>query len=178
MANTKVHFSSASNHWATPQALFDGLDEYFHFTLDPCSEHDTAKVWDRHFTPAEDGLKQDWGKEVVFMNPPYAREIPKWIKKAYEASLKGATVVCLIPSRTDTAWWHDYCSKGNVLFLRGRVRFELEGKPLPAAAPFPSCLVLFSSPDVWAVNAARLRYFGEEYNFRVDKKRKSRKVVA
>jgi len=177
MANTKVHFSSASNHWATPQALFDNLDTYFHFTLDPCCEHDTAKVA-KHFTPAEDGLSKSWGDETVFMNPPYAREIPKWIKKAYEESQKGATVVCLIPSRTDTAWWHDYCSQGNVLFLRGRVRFELNGKPLPATAPFPSCLVLFS-PDkgaLWAMNSNLLRQFGEKYNFRVDKKRKPRKV--
>ncbi len=183
MANTKVHFSSASNEWATPMLLYVKLNRYFHFTLDPCCTYKTSKC-PTFFTKEDDGLAQDWigvnGKaSTVFMNPPYAREIPKWIKKAYYESAKGNTVVCLIPARTDTAWWHDYCLKGEILFLRGRVKFEQDGKPLPASAPFPSCLVVFSpNGAIRAANSNLLRLFGEEYNKRVDKRNKSCKVIA
>lgn len=141
-SNIDVHFSSATNEWATPQEFYNKLDGYFHFTLDPCCTKETAKC-SRYYTIKEDGLKQDWGKEVCFVNPPYGREIGKWVKKSYEASLKGATVVMLIPSRTDTAWWHDYVTKGSVGFIRGRIKFIQEGRE-GVCAPFPSCLVLFA----------------------------------
>ena len=73
------------------------------------------------------------------MNPPYGREIGKWMRKAYESSLYGATVVCLVPARTDTAWWHDYAMKGEVEFVRGRLKFGGS----KASAPFPSAIVTF-----------------------------------
>ena len=82
--------------------------------------------------------QQDWSGDTVFMNPPYGREIKDWIKKAYTESKRGATVVCLIPARTDTAYWHDYCFKGEVRFLRGRLSFSNKG-----TAPFPSAVVIF-----------------------------------
>lgn len=73
------------------------------------------------------------------MNPPYGREIGKWMKKAYDSAQSGsALVVCLVPARTCTAWWHDYAMKGEVRFLRGRVRFNDRGP-----APFPSAIVVF-----------------------------------
>ena len=102
-----VHFSSKSNEWTTPQHLFDELNQEFNFTLDPCATEENAKC-SKHFTIEDDGLSKDWSNDVVFMNPPYGREIKKWIKKAYEESLNGATVVCLIPARTDTMYWHDF----------------------------------------------------------------------
>jgi site-specific DNA-methyltransferase (adenine-specific) len=111
-------------------------------------DRQTAKC-SKYFTIRENGLKQDWSNDVVFMNPPFGREIGKWMQKAYRESLDGATVVCLIPSRTDTAWWHDYAVKGQILFLRGRVKFVRNGKAAPA--PFPSAIVAFGS------NAAALR---------------------
>jgi hypothetical protein len=80
------------------------------------------------------------------MNPPYGRTIGQWVEKAYRSSLAGATVVCLLPARTDTAWWHDLCMKGEIRFLRGRVRFEREretGVRAVSAAPFPSAIVIF-----------------------------------
>lgn len=138
MANIAVHYSSENDTWETPQALFDELDREFGFTLDPCCCHETAKC-EKHYTPQEDGLAQSWAGETVFMNPPYGREIGKWIRKAYEEAQRGAVVVCLIPSRTDTAWWHDYCMKGEVRFLRGRVRFGNS----KTGAPFPSAIVIF-----------------------------------
>lgn len=73
------------------------------------------------------------------MNPPYGRTIGHWVKKAYDESRKGATVVCLLPSRTDTAWWHDYAMHGDVIFLRGRLKFG----GAKSGAPFPSALVTF-----------------------------------
>ena len=136
----KVHFSSKTSEWETPQALFEALDAEFHFTLDPCATPENAKCG-RYFTKEIDGLAQSWAGETVFMNPPYGREIGKWVRKAFEEWRRGATVVCLLPSRTDTAWWHDYCMKATeIRFIRGRVKF-VGGK---YAAPFPSAVVIFA----------------------------------
>jgi len=140
-----VHFSSKVQTWETPQEFYDKLNEEFSFTLDPCCSEVTAKC-DNYFTEDDDGLVQDWSNDVVFMNPPYGREIKKWIKKAYEESQKGATVVCLIPSRTDTAYWHDYIFKAKsegdctIRFLRGRLKFGGSKN----SAPFPSAVVVFN----------------------------------
>lgn len=135
-------FTSATDQWATPPALFRELDAEFHFTLDACAEAWNAKC-PRYFSPEQDGLMQDWGQEVVFCNPPYGRGVTgKWLAKAWEASRAGATVVLLIPARTDTAWWHDYAAKGEVRFLRGRVRF-LSPAGEQSSAPFPSAVVVF-----------------------------------
>ncbi|MFC1839807.1 DNA N-6-adenine-methyltransferase [Thermodesulfobacteriota bacterium] len=138
----KVHFSSMSVEWATPQGLFDELNEEFQFTLDPCATDENAKC-KNYFTLEEDGLKQDWSNETVFMNPPYGRVISLWMKKAYEASLKGATVVCLPPARTDTAWWHNYAMKGEIYLIRGRLKFG----DAKNSAPFPSAIVVFRPPE-------------------------------
>ena len=99
----KVHFSSQTVEWPTPQGLFNKLNTEFKFTLDPCATHENAKC-KTYFTKEDDGLEQEWGQENVFMNPPYGREISDWMKKAYQSSRKGATVVCLVPARTDTRW--------------------------------------------------------------------------
>lgn len=129
----------------TPQDLFDALDSEFHFTLDPCATSAVAKCA-LYYTPEVDGLSQDWGRHSVFMNPPYGRTISKWVKKAYHASRTGATVVCLLPSRTDTGWWWDYCMKGEIRFIRGRVKFEgrnTKGQLVRYPATFSSALVIF-----------------------------------
>jgi site-specific DNA-methyltransferase (adenine-specific) len=136
-----VHFCSRRDDWSTPSWLFDRLDGYFHFTLDPCSSHKNAKCR-RHYTREDDGLKWSWKDEVVFMNPPYGREIGGWIAKAHRESQAGATVVCLVPARTDTAWWHDYAASGEVHLVRGRLNFG-DGVN---SAPFPSAVVVFRPP--------------------------------
>lgn len=135
-----VHFSSKSNEWTTPQHLFDELNQEFNFTLDPCATEENAKC-SKHFTIEDDGLSKDWSNDVVFMNPPYGREIKKWIKKAYEESLNGATVVCLIPARTDTMYWHDFIfdKADDIRFLKGRLKFG-NGKN---SVPFPSAIVVY-----------------------------------
>jgi phage N-6-adenine-methyltransferase len=135
-----VHFSSATDNWATPQDYFDRVSAtYGPFDLDVCASVDNAKC-PRFFTKEVDGLAQEWtGK--VWMNPPYGREIGRWMRKAYESAEAGkATVVCLVPARTDTAWWHDYAAKGKVEFIRGRLKFGGS----PHSAPFPSALVVFN----------------------------------
>jgi phage N-6-adenine-methyltransferase len=135
-------FSSNQESWATPQELFDALDEEFRFTLDPCASASNAKC-DRYFTVADDGLVQPWTGSV-FMNPPYGRTIGKWVEKAYRESLLGATVVCLIPARTDTAYWHDYVMRAHeVRFIRGRLHFGGGHERTARNAPFPSAVVIF-----------------------------------
>ena len=99
-------FTSQTDNWETPQVFFEKLNDEFHFDLDVCASLANAKC-KKFYTKEQDGLNQEW-TGVCWMNPPYGREIGKWIKKAYESSINGATVVCLIPARTDTAWWHDY----------------------------------------------------------------------
>lgn len=150
-----VHYSSKSDNWATPQYFFDRLDEEFDFTLDPCSDKDNAKC-SKYYTADDDGLSKSWANESVFMNPPYGRVIGDWIRKAYEESLSGATVVCLIPSRTDTRYWHDYVMKADeIRLVKGRIKFG-DGKN---SAPFPSAVVVFKGnnpeqyPELTTLNA-------------------------
>ena len=132
---TSVMFSSKTDLWSTPQDFFEGLDKEFGFTLDVCATDENAKCAN-YFTKETDGLKQEWSG-VCWMNPPYGREIKQWMKKASESR---ATVVCLVPARTDTAWWHDYANKAEeIRFIRGRLKFG-DSKN---SAPFPSAVVIF-----------------------------------
>ena len=130
-------FTSSTSEWETPQWLFDELNAEFGFDLDVCATAENAKC-ERFFTLEQNGLVQVWAG-TCWMNPPYGREIGRWIQKAYESAREGSTVVCLVPARTDTRWWHDYCMKGEIRFLRGRLRF---GKS-KNSAPFPSVIVIF-----------------------------------
>lgn len=132
-----VHFSSETDLWATPQDFFDKYNKQYNFTLDVCANQENAKV-PRFFTKEDDGLAQEW-VGVCWMNPPYGRTIGQWMKKAYESSLRGTTVVCLVPSRTDTKWWHDYAVRGDIEFIKGRLKFGGHSN----AAPFPSAVVVF-----------------------------------
>lgn len=141
--NMKALFSSEKTEWETPQKLFDELNEEFGFEIDVCATHQNTKC-DRFFHRYIDGLKQPWHKYgTCWMNPPYGRDVGKWIKKAYEEAQLGATVVCLLPARTDTAWFHDYIlGKAEIRFLRGRLKFE----GAKNSAPFPSMIVVFRPP--------------------------------
>jgi phage N-6-adenine-methyltransferase len=138
----KVIFSSKNTDWETPPEIFKKLDDKYHFDLDVCATKENTKCV-IYIDPERDALKQDWGGHICFMNPPYGREIKNWVKKAYEESKKPFTVVvCLLPARTDTSWWHDYVMKGQITFIRGRISFLSNGKKL-APAPFPSAIVVF-----------------------------------
>lgn len=135
--------SSATPEWATPRALFEELAaEFGPFDVDVCATPENAKVA-RFYTKAEDGLAQEW-RGRCWMNPPYGREIGAWVRKARESAAAGAVVVCLVPARTDTAWWHDNVPAATVVrFLRGRVRFNDAGP-----APFPSAVIVFGNLEV------------------------------
>jgi len=134
-----VHFSSATDLWSTPIDFFNKYNEQYGFELDVCANAENAKC-QRFFTKEDDGLSKEW-IGICWMNPPYGREISKWMKKAYESSLAGATVVCLVPARTDTAWWHDYAINGEIEFIRGRLKFGGSKN----SAPFPSAVVVFKN---------------------------------
>jgi hypothetical protein len=128
MTINKGLFTSASEHWATPRDLYKQLDNEFHFNDDPCPLKSTT-----------DGLSRAWGT-ITYCNPPYGRKIGDWIRKGYDELLSGKTVVMLLPSRTDTKWWHEYCMKAHeIRFLKGRLHFN-ESKN---SAPFPSVIVIF-----------------------------------
>jgi site-specific DNA-methyltransferase (adenine-specific) len=142
--NTDLMFSSATDQWATPIEFFNEWNAIFGFTLDVCADADNAKCA-RFFDRDANGLAQDWSLDVCWMNPPYGREIGQWVKKAYNESRNGATVVCLLPARTDTAWWHDYVlPTATVTFIRGRLKFG-DSKN---SAPFPSAVAVFYPPKV------------------------------
>jgi DNA N-6-adenine-methyltransferase Dam len=121
-------FTSLRGDWKTPRALYQALDAEFNFDYDPCPTE-----------PKFNGLVREWGN-TNFVNPPYGKEIMKWIQKGYEQNLNGKTVVFLVPSRTDTRWWHDYIMKSNeIRFIRGRLKFDDQKN----SAPFPSAIVVF-----------------------------------
>jgi phage N-6-adenine-methyltransferase len=141
MSNMNVHFSSATEMWATPQEFFDKYNSIYNFQVDVCASPENAKC-DQYFTEEDNGLEQEW-EGSCWMNPPYGRTIKSWMKKAYESSLEGATVVCLVPSRTDTVWWHDYAVKGDIEFIKGRLKFGGHKNP----APFPSAVVVFKGVE-------------------------------
>lgn len=134
--------SSKKMDWCTPQALFDELDREFNFTLDVAASDVNAKCG-QYYTEEQDALAQPW-QGTVFCNPPYGRKIGKWVYKAYTSSKDGATVVLLIPSRTDTSYWHEYIfPNAEIRFLRGRIKFEHEDGTVLNPAPFPSAVVIF-----------------------------------
>jgi phage N-6-adenine-methyltransferase len=149
--DNRIHFSSATDLWETPWLLFRQLDAQFHFTLEVCALPENAKC--RHFyTPGQDGLSQPW-RGVCWCNPPYGRQIGRWVKKAYESAANGeATVVCLIPARTDTSWWHRYVMAASEVWLvAGRIRFG----GAKAGAPFPSAIVVFRPEQLGEIPALR-----------------------
>src|SRR5262249_28687435 len=136
-----LHFSSATDDWSTPQDLFDACNRIFGFTLDACAQPHNAKCL-RYYSPIDDGLAQPW-TGAVWMNPPYGRAIGKWMRKAWQSSQQGATVVCLVPARTGSKWWRDYAENGQITFLAGRLRFGNS----KTGAPFPSALVVFGGDN-------------------------------
>ena len=138
--------SSKKMDYCTPQDFFDSLNTEFHFALDAAATKENAKC--RMFYILEnDGLKNPWnvGGGAVFCNPPYGREIGKWVRKAYEEAQNGQTVVLLIPARTDTAYFHDYIyGKSEIRFVRGRLHFTDEKGSAYPPAPFPSMVVVYN----------------------------------
>jgi phage N-6-adenine-methyltransferase len=119
----KAYHLSMRYDWETPWPVFDAYNDEFAFTLDVCASEATRKCA-IYFSEADDGLVQDWGSEICWMNPPYGRAIGTWMEKAYRSSLAGATVVALVPSRTGPTWWHTWVlGKAEIRHRKGRIRF-------------------------------------------------------
>jgi site-specific DNA-methyltransferase (adenine-specific) len=135
MANLKVHYSSQSVDWATPEWLFAELDREFSFNFDPCPLYGLES--------GVNGLEIDWGSST-YCNPPYGRGIGLWTEKAVKEAGGGKTVVLLIPSRTDTVWWHrDVMTATEIRFIKGRLKFG----GAKQGAPFPSALAIWKEGE-------------------------------
>lgn len=137
MKNLKVHFSSETEEWATPQDFFDKVQKEFNLKIDVCATKENAKL-PIFWTKETDGLSQNWKNKKCWMNPPYGRGIGPWIEKA--ATGGGSLVVALLPARTDTRWFHQYIlGKAEIRFIKGRLKFG----GCKNSAPFPSMLCIW-----------------------------------
>ena len=143
----EAYKSSADDTWTTPRAFFNKLHIEFQFTLDAAALKSSTlcTLWygpDHDDPVLQDAFLRNWQEDAqgnVWLNPPYGRTIKKWMQKAdFEAHRGGGNIVCLVPSRTDTSWWHDYCIQHEIRFIRGRLKFGMQKN----AAPFPSALVI------------------------------------
>jgi len=132
MRNVAIHKSRSSEEWATPQSFFDALNNEFHFDIDACASPRNAKCR-IFYSKQDDGLSKIWSG-VIFMNPPFY-DVDRWVTKAVLSARHGATVVCLLPSRTDTHWWHEFYAEAEIRWIRGRLKFD--GK---TNAPFSCCI--------------------------------------
>lgn len=142
--------SSQNNYWETPQDFFKNLNDKYHFSFDLAASPENAKC-ENFFSEEDNSLTKCWHelKGNLFLNPPYGRELRKWVKKAYEESLKkhDGYIVLLIPARTDTSYWHDFIfGKAQINFLRGRIKFELHGES-KGTAPFPSAIIIYGEQN-------------------------------
>lgn len=156
----KVLLSTGKDDWGTPQELYDTLNKEFGFTLDACADENNYKCAN-YYTAETDGLKMDWGGQTVFCNPPYSKKTKSnpgqeaWIEKCYKESAEhGATVVMLIPARTDTKAFHEYIlgKAQEIRFIKGRLKFEIDRKANKEAAPFPSMIVIFRGSSIAKTN--------------------------
>ena len=145
---TDTFKTSSDDTWSTPRDFYNNLAKEFNFTLDAAALASSTLVPDNWYGPDHpENTRQDaftccWsldsGSGVVWLNPPYGRTIGEWMKKANDEAKHGATVVCLVPARTDTNWWHNYCIQHEVRFIKGRLKFGNQKN----SAPFPSALVI------------------------------------
>lgn len=153
----KALFTSRSEEYETPDALFKEWDDTFHFTLDCCATSINTKVPANYFTKEQDALKQVWAPHVTWMNPPYGKDIRLWMHKARTEAEHGATVVCLVHARTDTRWWHEEVEHYAAYLdhIRGRVRF----KGTKHSSPFPSIMVVYLPPGSWRIPRGWVREY-------------------
>ena len=138
----KTMFSKESDEYETPKVFFDLLQQKFGvFTLDPCATKENAKCA-VFYTKDDNGLLKSWKGHKVFCNPPYS-ENKTWIEKCLRESQQDDTeVILLIPSRTDTRYWYDYCMKAKeIYFVKGRLKFG----NMKNTAPFPSAIIVFNN---------------------------------
>lgn len=142
-----IAFSSVDDTWTTPRDFFDEVNQEFGFGLDAAALSTSTLVPDNWYGPdhpddmRRNAFTRQWGedtKDPIWLNPPYGKTIGLWMRKASFEASGGATVVCLVPARTDTRWWHDFVIHQEVRFIKGRLKFG-DSKN---SAPFPSALVV------------------------------------
>jgi phage N-6-adenine-methyltransferase len=133
-------FASNNQVYETPDEIFAPLNQEFNFTLDVCANEENAKC-EKFFDEQSNGLAQFW-EGVCWMNPPF-KNVKLWIQKAYQESLRGVTTVALVCAKTNTNWFHEYCLKGEVRFVKGRPKF----KGMKHGLPFPLAVVIFRGND-------------------------------
>lgn len=153
--------SSRKHDWTTPRPFFAELHAEFRFTLDACA-HDRNACLPRYFSPEDDALKQSWAGERVWMNPPFGSEIHRFVHKAHDEAYSDAElVVCLLPARTDTRWWHAYVMRSaEVRFIRGRLMFGGDHAAQSHNAPFPCAVVVMQRPRTTPVFTSMSRFRG------------------
>ena len=142
----KIYTSSTHGDWETPKEMVEKLNPFFLWDLDACA--DRPNICSNYFSRDDNSLSRQWGPGLIYCNPPYSKKrgINLWIEKARkEGAKEGTTVVCLLPARTGTHWWHDNIPYADyIVFIEGRLRFDLPGgKEAPYSAGFPSALVVF-----------------------------------
>lgn len=141
-------FTSNKEDWETPQELFEELNKEFNFEIDVAASDENAKL-PKYYTKKKNALNEVW-EGNVFCNPPYGKQLAKWVKKAHDEYERdqNRVIVLLIPARTDTSYWHDYIfGKAIIRFLRGRLKFEVSGQAAINAAPFPSAVIIFMNKE-------------------------------
>lgn len=152
MENKNIHFSSEKQDWTTPQEFFDKYNEKYHFDVDlACTTDNCLCENGLYLDKGVNSLEFEWSnlRDWLWLNPPYGRGLRAWVEKAHIEAQKGAKIIMLIPSRTDTSYWHDFIfSKGyEIEFLRGRLKFgggiDKQGNPIINPAPFPSAIIKF-----------------------------------
>jgi len=134
----KEKFESGSEERETPANIYEPLHNEFGFTLDVSASDKNTKC-EKYFNKQMDALKQDWGGEICWMNPPYGNKLQKFVRKAHAESKKGCVVVGLIPAKTNTVWWHDCVMGGEIRFLKGRPKFN----DMKHGYPFPLAIVIW-----------------------------------
>lgn len=138
-------FTSNDGTWTTPRDYFNKVNKEFGFGLDAAALSTSTLVPENWYGPdhpdvgRRDALAIEWDISApVWLNPPYGRVIKDWVAKADYEAKRGGEIVCLVPARTDTNWWHEHCIQHEVRFIRGRLKF---GNSVNSA-PFPSALVI------------------------------------
>jgi len=123
MGIDKNAFKSKSEEYETPKEIFEPLQKEFQLELDVCATKENTKC-ELFLTKEEDALTKNWNKNF-WMNPPFGRNLKKWVQKAYEESQKGFIGVLILPVRCNTLWWHKYIidTKAEVRFLKGETKF-------------------------------------------------------
>jgi site-specific DNA-methyltransferase (adenine-specific) len=146
VARSAFHTLSSSERqdWPTGRDFFASLHAEFEFTVDAAASPENACL-PRYWTEGDEGLMQSWEGERVYMNPPYGRQLPRWVEKAWTEAPVAEVIVALIPARTDTAYWHEYIfGQAEVRFLRGRLTFD----GATNVAPFPSAVIVWRPRDL------------------------------